>query len=99
MVWKFCEIWKSYVNGFQKGQILPDCYLTVWGMARMLASFCGTSANSAEPDQMPQNVASDQVLHRLLTEIENVLLKFERLCNRFVQLIKAGNSIRHKWIN
>ena len=29
----------------------------------------GTWANSAEPDQRPQNVASDQVLHCLLTEI------------------------------
>ena len=32
-----------------------------------LASFYGTSENSAEPDQMPQNVASDQVLHCFLT--------------------------------
>ena len=30
--------------------------------------FCGTLANSAEPDQMPQNMASDQVLPCLLTE-------------------------------
>ena len=30
--------------------------------------FCGTQANSVDPDQMPQNVASDQVLHCLLTE-------------------------------
>ena len=31
-----------------------------------LESFCGTSANSAKPDQTPQNAASDQVLHCLL---------------------------------
>ena len=31
--------------------------------------FYGTSAHSAKPDQMPQNVASDQVLHCLLTEV------------------------------
>ena len=30
--------------------------------------FYGTSTNNAEPDQMPQNAASDQVLHCLLTE-------------------------------
>ena len=30
--------------------------------------FGGTSANSAKPDQTPQNVASDQVLHCLQTE-------------------------------
>ena len=29
----------------------------------------GTSANSAKPDQTPQNAASDQVLHCLLTEV------------------------------
>ena len=34
-----------------------------------LASFCGTSANSAKPDHTPQNAASDQVLHGLLTEV------------------------------
>ena len=33
-----------------------------------LASFYGTSANSAEQDQLPQYVASDQVLHCLLAE-------------------------------
>ena len=31
-------------------------------------SFCGTLANSAEPDQTPQNAASDQVFHCLFTE-------------------------------
>ena len=31
--------------------------------------FCGTSANSAKPDQTPHNAASDQVFHCLLTEV------------------------------
>ena len=30
--------------------------------------FCGTQANNAEPDQTPQNAASDQGLHCLLAE-------------------------------
>ena len=34
-----------------------------------ISSFCGTSANSAETDQTPQNTASDQLLHCLLTEV------------------------------
>ena len=29
--------------------------------------FYGTQANSADPDQTPQNVATDQGTHRLLT--------------------------------
>ena len=33
-----------------------------------MAPFFGTKENSAAPYQMPQNVASDQGLHRLLTE-------------------------------
>ena len=33
-----------------------------------LASFYRTPTNSAEPDQTPQNAASDQVQHCLLTE-------------------------------
>ena len=33
-----------------------------------LASFCGTSANCAEPAQTPQNGVSDQGFCRLLTE-------------------------------
>ena len=33
-----------------------------------LASFLVTAANSVEPDQTPQNVAFDQVLHCFLTE-------------------------------
>ena len=36
--------------------------------------FCGTYANSADPDQTPQNAVSDQGLHCLLT---NVLFRYE----------------------
>ena len=35
-----------------------------------LAIFCGTSANSAELDQMPQIAAYDQGLYCLLTECD-----------------------------
>ena len=31
-------------------------------------SFCGTEANNANPDQTPQNAASDQGFHCLLTK-------------------------------
>ena len=33
------------------------------------ASLCEKSAKSAEPDQIPQSAASDQVLYCLLTEV------------------------------
>ena len=57
--------------------------------------------NSTEPDQ---------TLQRFYTVCsQNVLLKFEwnwnilsnnpSIWNEFVQFIKVGNSIRHKWIN
>ena len=36
---------------------------------KRLNPFCCTSANSPKPDQTPQNEASDQVLHCLLTEL------------------------------
>ena len=34
-----------------------------------IASFCGISANSVKQDQTPQNAASEQVLHCLLSEV------------------------------
>ena len=40
-----------------------------------LASFYGTQANSADPDQMPQSVASDPVPDCLLTDCS---IKFEK---------------------
>ena len=33
-----------------------------------LCPFCGTQTNGADPDHTPQNAASDQGLHFLLTE-------------------------------
>ena len=42
-----------------------------------LATFYGTCANGAEPDQKPQNVASDQALHCLLTECIFKRIKLE----------------------
>ena len=35
-----------------------------------LSPFCGTKANSADPDQTPQNAASDQGPHCLLTDVQ-----------------------------
>ena len=35
---------------------------------KLIASFYVISANSAEPDQMPQDAVSDQGLHCLLTD-------------------------------
>ena len=42
-----------------------------------LVLFCGTSSNSGDQDQTPQNAASDQVLHCLLTECSIKTLKKE----------------------
>ena len=36
MVWKFCEIWKSYRNGVSEGPNSVRFYLTVWGMTCMI---------------------------------------------------------------
>ena len=33
MVWKFCEIWKSYKNKLSEGPNSVRFYLKVWGMA------------------------------------------------------------------
>ena len=63
------------------------------------------SAKSAEPDQTPHSTVSDKVLYSSVC-LQNVILKFERhgklLPNnpcfryRFVQLIRAKNSITQK---
>ena len=42
--------------------------LAMWSF-RTTATIFGTSANSVDPDQTPQNAASDQGLHRLQTGI------------------------------
>ena len=36
MVWKFCEIWKSYGIRLSEGQNPVRFYLTVWDMACMI---------------------------------------------------------------
>ena len=61
-----------------------------------------TSANSAEPDQTPKNVASDQVLHCLLTEVSfKIWIKMKNITqqpwilNWTGQSIRMGHSIRH----
>ena len=67
----------------------------------MCLFFFGTYANSAGPDQTPQNAASNQDLHCLLTGMSiqnNIKMKstsdtppFE---DGFVQLIRMDKSIR-----
>ena len=49
-----------------------------------LASFNGTSANSADPDQTPQNTVSDQAL---------------RMFNKKFNKNEKRSSIRQKWVN
>ena len=38
MVWKFCEIWKSYGNRLSEGPNTVRFYLTVWGMTCIIFS-------------------------------------------------------------
>ena len=53
----------------------------------------GSQANSADPDQMPHNVASDQGLHCLLTgfSIKNTL----KVTNRLDTLKRTNGLIQH----
>ena len=45
------------------------CYVVTWYYPyKHIASSFGRSANSAGPDQTPQNAASIQALHNLLTD-------------------------------
>ena len=67
--------------------------------------FFGTYVNSADPDQMSQNAASDQGLHCLLTgmSIRNRLKmkstpNTHKIGNGFVQLIRMDRSTRHIWV-
>ena len=62
--------------GFVIKLSVPFLFLQSYGLVAFLNTykpsvrpFCGTSANSAKPDQTPQNAASDQVLHCLLTKV------------------------------
>ena len=66
-----------------------------------------TQANSADPDQTPQQAASDQGLHSSLTECSiKFQLKIKEIPpnsrlngNGLAQLITVGNSIRNKRVN
>ena len=64
--------------------------------------FYGTYANSEDPDQTPQNAASDQGLQYLLTDrvfhYYDNLDKNEKYTQKFVKLIGLGKSVRHKWV-
>ena len=51
-------------QGLIDNMISPWQYLPIWA----LRPFCGTKANSADPDQKPQKAASGQGRHCLLTE-------------------------------
>ena len=53
---------------------------TAPGLTHMsLATFCGTWANSGDPDQTPQYAASGQGLHWMLTECSiQILIKKEK---------------------
>ena len=63
----------------------------------------GTLANSADPDQMPQNAASDQGLHHLLTGV-SIRNKNEKVRqtpltgNGLTQLIRMAESTKHIWV-
>ena len=70
-----------------------------------LASLFGTYANSADPDQTPQDAASDQGLHCLLTENYNKnKIKIEntpdisKFGNGLIQMIRMDKSIRQIWV-
>ena len=59
-----------------------------------LASFCGTLADSADPDQIPHNAVCNQDLHCLLTECS---IKILNNGNGFVLLVMVGMTYRLKW--
>ena len=66
----------------------------------------GYDANSADPVQMPQNAASDQDLHCLLTEISvKSAVKIEnppekpKTRNGIIQMIRMDKSTSQKRVN
>ena len=63
--------------------------------------FCGTYANSANPDQTPHNVASDQGLHCLLTEnITEIWIKMKNsICCFVKERIQSEHITWHKTVN
>ena len=54
-------------------------YMFIYITHISLESFCGTYANSSESDQPPQNAASDQDLHYLLTGCSIKICPFSTL--------------------
>ena len=46
---------------------MSTVYITRYGVSRIQASFYGTYATRADPDQTPHHAVSDQDLHCLLT--------------------------------
>ena len=67
------------------------------------ASLYRTSAYSAEPDQTPQNAASDQGLHCLLTKLSiskhtKILPNIPRIGNGLLLLIWVGKPIRLEYL-
>ena len=59
-----------------------------------LASFCGTRANSADPDQTPQSPASDQALFSLQTEISSKFLNKNDKCHTKPLNVEMDSSNR-----
>ena len=64
-----------------------------------------SSANSADPDQTPHDVASDQGLHSLLTGYPNKNRTkaknrpdTSKMANRFLQHITAEKSTNIQWV-
>ena len=70
---------------------------------KSLASFIGTYANIADPDQTPQRLiwVSTVCIQNVLSKLEwnrNILINNPLIRNRFVQLIMVGKSIRHRCV-
>ena len=58
------------------------------------ASFCGTKANRADPDQTPQSAASDQALFSLHTEISFKFFNKNDKCHTKTLNVKMDSSNR-----
>ena len=68
--WSFCCYWNYQINCLK---IFTKTWSPEWAVERLISllitPFMPKYANIADPDQMPQNTASDQGLHCLLTGI------------------------------
>ena len=68
-----------------------------------LPPFCGTLANSADPDQTPHNQGgvgsgSPLLFARNLNKKHHQKQHYPKSGYELVQNIKMGNSIRHVWV-